>query len=304
MRCVIGLERKIEKLKQERNAIILAHNYQLDEVQMIADYVGDSFYLSKIASNVDCKVIVFAGVRFMAETAKILSPDKTVLLPEINAGCPLADTITAEEVSDLKRRYPGVPVVCYINSSVEVKAECDVCCTSSNAVKIVSALTDHKIIFIPDENLGNYVAKQLPNKELILWKGCCITHAKVMPDDVFSARKKYPDAKILIHPECIPAVVALADFVGSTSEIIRYAENSHEQTFIIGTEVGVLSRLRSSQPNKKFLLLHSGLVCPDMKKTRMKSIYEALLRNQYQIEIEETIAAKAKRALTRMLELT
>ncbi len=297
------LEQKITKLKREREAIILAHNYQLDEVQSIADYTGDSFYLSKIATSVECKTIVFAGVLFMAETAKILSPKKTVLLPEMHAGCPLADTISADDVRKLRQTYPLTPIVCYINTSAAVKAECDVCCTSSNAIKVMSSLSEHKVIFVPDENLGHYAAKQLPHKELVLWSGSCATHVKVSPADVISARNKYPNAKILVHPECLPSVTELADFVGSTSEIIHYAENSREQIFIIGTEVGVLFRLRASKPNKQFHLLHPGLVCPEMKKTRLKSVYNALLCNQYQIEVEEAIAAKARLALTRMLEL-
>lgn len=297
------LKKEIESLKQQRKAVILAHNYQLDEVQEVADHVGDSFHLSKVAASTDAKTIVFCGVRFMAETAKILSPDKVVLLPEIDAGCPLADTITGEDVRNLKARYPGIPVVCYINSSAEVKAECDVCCTSSNALKVVASLPDRKVIFVPDENLGDYVAKQLPEKELILWEGCCVTHAKVKPEDVGKVRERYPDAKILVHPECAPPVVEMADFVGSTSEIIRYAESSDAEILIIGTELGVLSKLKSSHPEKQFFLLHTGLVCPNMKKTRLQSVYDALLKNQYEINVEEAVAHQAKRALTRMLEM-
>lgn len=300
---MVELKREIENLKRKRNAIILAHNYQLDEVQEVADYVGDSFYLSKVAASIDCDVIVFSGVRFMAETAKILSPDKVVLLTEIDAGCPLADTITGQDVRNIKNQHPGVPVVCYINSSTEVKAESDVCCTSSNAVKVVSSLPGRKVIFVPDGNLGDYVAKQLPDKELISWEGCCVTHVKVKPDDVRQVRERHPDAKILIHPECTPSVVELADFVGSTSEIIRYAESSDAEVLIIGTEVGVLCNLRASRPEKHFFLLHPGLVCPNMKKTRLQSVYESLLNNRYEINVEETLAEKARHTLTRMLEL-
>ena len=297
------LKEKIENLKRKRNALILAHNYQLDEVQEVADYVGDSFYLSKVAAEIESDGIVFCGVRFMAETAKILSPDKVVLLPEIDAGCPLADTITAENVRELKSQHPGVPVVCYVNSSVDVKAESDICCTSANAVKVVASLPGSKVIFIPDENLGDYIAKQLPDKELILWQGCCVTHAKVKTENVVQVRQRYPEAKILIHPECIPAVVKLADFVGSTSEIIRYVENSSAEVFVIGTEVGVLCKLRTDCPEKQFILLHSGLVCPNMKKTRQQSVYDALLNNRYEINVDETVAEKARHTLTRMLEL-
>ncbi len=300
---MVNLKQEIEKLKRERNALVLAHNYQLDEVQEVADYIGDSFYLSKIAANLDCETIVFSGVRFMAETAKILSPDKTVLLPESDAGCPLADTITGGDVRALKRQHPGAPVVCYVNSSAEVKAETDICCTSSNAVKVVASLPEKKVIFVPDGHLGDYVAKQLPEKELVLWHGACVTHAKVRPGDVAQIRADYPHAKILVHPECAPDVVAMADFTGSTAEIIRYAEQSQEKSLIIGTEVGVLCNLRASRPDKHFFLLHPGLVCPNMKKTRLQSVHAALLHNQHQIEVDEALAGPARRALIRMLEV-
>ncbi|GMA98874.1 quinolinate synthase NadA [Pelosinus sp. IPA-1] len=300
---MIDLTTEIQRLKQDRNAVILAHNYQLDEVQRVADYVGDSLYLSKVAANSKQDVIVFCGVRFMAETAKILSPTKTVLLPEKDAGCPLAEMITAEGLRTLKSKHPGVPVVCYINSSAEVKAESDICCTSANAVKIVASLSDRKVIFVPDENLGDYVAKQIPEKELILWKGHCVTHAKVKAEDVKQVRELYPAAKILIHPECNPAVVKLADFVGSTSEIIRYAEESEESTFVIGTEMGVVCTLRETLPNKQFFLLHPGLVCPNMKKTRLESVYQALHNHQYEIDVEQEHILSAQRTLERMLEV-
>jgi quinolinate synthase len=303
VKALVDLTMEIQRLKQNRNAVILAHNYQLDEVQRVADYVGDSLYLSKVAANSKQDVIVFCGVRFMAETAKILSPTKTVLLPEKDAGCPLAEMITAEGLRALKSKHPGVPVVCYINSSAEVKAQSDICCTSANAVKIVASLPDRKVIFVPDENLGDYVAKQIPDKELILWKGHCVTHAKVKTEDVKQVRELYPAAKILIHPECNPAVVKLADFVGSTSEIIRYAEESEESTFVIGTEMGVVCTLRETLPNKQFFLLHPGLVCPNMKKTRLESVYQALHNHQYEIDVEQEHILSAQRTLQRMLEV-
>lgn len=301
MKNLLDLNIEIQRLKQERNAVILAHNYQLDEVRGVADYVGDSFYLSKIAASIKHDVIVFCGVRFMAETAKILSPQKVVLLPEKDAGCPLAEMITPEGLRALKAEHPGAPVVCYVNSSAQVKAESDVCCTSSNALKIVASLPDHKVIFAPDGNLGSYIAKQIPEKELILWQGYCVTHAKVKPEDVRKVRAQYPEAKFLIHPECDPAVVNLGDFVGSTSEIIRYAEHSDAKIFVIGTEIGVVCHLRATLPDKQFFLLHSGLVCPNMKKTRLQSVYEALLHNQYEINVDEHIAMRAKSTLDRML---
>lgn len=297
------LKREIEKLKQESKAIILAHNYQLDEVQEIADYVGDSFYLSKVAAGTDCRVIVFCGVRFMAETAKILAPDKTVLLPEYEAGCPLADTITDDELRGLKAAYPGAPVVCYINSSAAVKAESDVCCTSSNAVKIVGAMRARQVIFVPDENLGKYVAQKLPGTEMVLWQGHCVTHAKVRPSDVAAARNRHPQAKILVHPECEPDVALMADFVGSTSEIIRYAEKSDSQAFVIGTEIGVLHKLKALRPDSRLFLLHPGLVCPNMKITGLPSIYKALENRQHEIVVDQELALSARNSLDRMLEL-
>jgi len=298
---LLDFKLEIQKLKTKGNAVILAHNYQLDEVQEVADYVGDSFYLSKIAASIEQDVIVFCGVQFMAETAKILSPQKVVLLPEQDAGCPLADMITAQGLRELKAKHPGVPVVCYVNSSAEVKAESDVCCTSANALRIVASLPEKKVIFVPDENLGDYVAKQLPHKELILWKGHCITHAKVKPDNVKLVREQYPNAQVLIHPECHPSVVALADFVGSTSEIIEYAKQSEAKTFVIGTEVGVVSYLKMQLPHKEFLLLHSGLVCPNMKKTRLESVYKALLNKQYEVQVPDNLASQARQTLERML---
>lgn len=300
---VNDLKVKIQRLKKQRNAVILAHNYQLDEVQQMADYVGDSFYLSKMAANTDQDMIVFCGVRFMAETAKILSPQKVVLLPESDAGCPMAEMVTAEDLRTLKAEHPGVPVVCYVNSTAEVKAESDVCCTSANAIQVVAALPEDKVIFVPDENLGHYIATQLPAKKLILWKGHCATHVKVQPENVKMARAAYPGAEVLIHPECIPEVVAMADFVGSTSAIIHYAEQSSAKTFIVGTEMGVLVKLKESQPDKQFFLLHPGLICPNMKKVRLQSVYEALLHKQHEIIVEEQMAFQAKQALRRMLEV-
>jgi len=295
--------KELQELKEMHQAVIVAHNYQLEEVQQVADYVGDSFYLSKVAAKIQGKVIVFCGVRFMAETAKILAPDKEVLLPEIDAGCPLADMITADDLRKLKAENPGAPVICYINSSIEVKAESDVCCTSANALKVAAALPGKKLIFVPDGNLGDYVAKQLPDKEFVLWPGHCYTHAKIKPEDVLAARENHFDAKILIHPECDPAVVGLADFAGSTSQIMRYAETSDAAEFIIGTEMGVLYQMKAKQPEKKFYLLHSGLICPNMKKTRLSSVVAALKDNKYQITVDQAIAKQARRTLERMLEL-
>ncbi len=299
----MNLIEDIKLLKKKRNAVILAHNYQIEDVQNIADYVGDSFYLSKVAQEVEAEVIVFCGVHFMAETAYLLAPEKKILLPELNAGCPMADMVDAEGVRKLKQQYPKATVVAYVNTSAQVKAESDVCCTSSNAVKIISKIENDQIIFLPDKNLGDFVAKQFPEKEFIMWDGYCITHEKIVPNDVLAVREKYPKAKFLMHPECNPEVVALGDFAGSTSEIINYAVNSKEKVFVIGTEMGVLCKLQNLCQDKQFFILHPGLVCPNMKKTNLSSIYDALLNNQHQIKIEATIAKKAIIPLQKMMEL-
>ena len=293
----------IKLLKKKRNAVILAHNYQIEDVQNVADYVGDSFYLSKVAQEVEADVIVFCGVHFMAETAYLLAPEKKILLPEINAGCPMADMVDIEGLRRLKEQHPTATVVSYVNTSAEVKAESDVCCTSSNAIKIISQIENDKIIFLPDRNLGNYVAQNFPDKEFILWDGYCITHEKIVPDDVLKVKNKYPQAKFLIHPECNPSVVDMADFTGSTSEIIDYAVNSEDEVFVIGTEMGVLCKLQSLCKNKQFFILHPGLVCPNMKKTNLGSVYDALLNNQHQITIKQEIAEKAIIPLQKMMEL-
>jgi len=298
-----ALTKDILALKQERNAVIVAHNYQIDDVQALADVIGDSFALSKYCASVPQDVIVFCGVHFMAESAKILSPQKTVLLPEINAGCPMADMVTAEDVRALKRDHPNAAVVCYINTSAEVKAACDICCTSSNAVKVIQSLTQEEIIFVPDKNLGNYIAKKVPEKRMIIWDGYCVTHHRVMLEEVQKAKEAHPDAVLLVHPECRPEVVELADFVGSTRQIIDFAAVSKEKKFIIGTEMGVLYSLKRNNPEKIFYLLSPGLICPNMKKTRLESVYNALKQMRYTIELEEEIMIKARITLERMLKV-
>ena len=298
-----ALTKDILALKQERNAVIVAHNYQIDDVQALADVIGDSFALSKYCASVPQDVIVFCGVHFMAESAKILSPQKTVLLPEINAGCPMADMVTAEDVRALKRDHPNAAVVCYINTSAEVKAACDICCTSSNAVKVIQSLTQEEIIFVPDKNLGNYIAKKVPEKKMIIWDGYCVTHHRVTLEDVQKAKEAHPDAVLLVHPECRPEVVELADFVGSTRQIIDFAAVSKEKKFIIGTEMGVLYSLKRNNPEKIFYLLSPGLICPNMKKTRLESVYNALKQMRYTIELEEEIMIKARITLERMLKV-
>ncbi|KUO51195.1 MAG: quinolinate synthetase [Desulfitibacter sp. BRH_c19] len=293
---------EIKNLKKQRNAIILAHNYQIDEVQEIADYTGDSFGLSKLAASTDAEVIVFCGVQFMAESAAILSPDKIVLLPEKNAGCPLADTITSKTLLEKKKEYPEAAVVCYVNSSAEVKAESDICCTSSNAVKIVNSLEQKQVLFVPDRNLASYVALKT-EKEIIPWDGYCITHHRVTVDDVRKVRLHHPDGIIVVHPECQPEVVALADHVGSTSEILRFSKESKAKKFIIGTEMGMLYRLKKENPDKQFYLLSQGLICPNMKMTTLPKIKDALETLEPQIKVDNSIRKAACGTLEKMLTI-
>lgn len=297
------LVKRINELRVQRKAVIVAHNYQVDDVQEIADMVGDSLALSKYCASSNAEVIVFCGVHFMAESAKILSPEKTVLLPEIDAGCPMADMAAVEAVREKKKLHPGAAVVCYINSSAEVKAECDICCTSSNAVDVVKSLKEKEVIFIPDMNLGNYVSRMVPDKVIIPWKGFCITHHKIKVDEVRKIKQQHPDALLLVHPECSPDVVEMADFVGSTKQIIDYASESKNSKFIIGTEMGVLFKLKKDNPTKTFYLMSQGLVCPNMKKTSLKSVYDSLNEMKYEIKLDDDIRIKAKKALDRMLEI-
>jgi quinolinate synthase len=296
-----GLIQGILELKRQRNAVIVAHNYQRDEVQDVADIVGDSFALSKFCTSSPHDTIVFCGVHFMAESAKILSPHKTVLLPEINAGCPMADMVTAEDIQEEKRKHPCAAVVCYINTSARVKAECDICCTSSNAVQVIKSLEQKEIIFAPDKNLGHYISGMVPEKHMILWNGFCATHDRVTPEDVKRVKKLHSDALIPVHPECRPEVIELADFVGSTKQIIGFVTRSKHSKFIIGTEMGVLSRLKKDNPHKEFYLLSQGLICPNMKKTKLRSVYDALKEMKYPIELDEEILVKSKSSLDRML---
>ncbi len=298
-----NLADNILKLKRERNAVIVAHNYQRDEVQEIADLVGDSFALSRYCANSEFDVIVFAGVHFMAESAKILAPDKTVLLPDRNAGCPMADMVTAEKLKELKDKHPEAITVCYINSSAEVKALCDICCTSSNAVKIIRSIKEKDIIFVPDKNLGSYIAGQVPEKNMILWPGFCPTHHRIKPDDIRKAKEMHPDALALIHPECTPEVLEYADFIGSTKQIIDFATQSNNMKFIIGTEMGVLYSLKKNNPDKTFYMASSAFICPNMKKTTLDSIYNSLLNMEYKIELDSETISKAELCLRKMLEI-
>ncbi|SDL33447.1 quinolinate synthase NadA [Natronincola ferrireducens] len=295
---------EIQRLKKKKNAVILAHNYQIPEIQEIADIVGDYLKLSQEAVKTNGDIILLSGVHFMAESIKMLLPNKKVLLPVYDAGCPMAEMIDVEKLKDFKSQYPNIPVVCYVNSSAEVKAESDICCTSSNAVKIVKSLPGEKVLFIPDKNLGDYIDKKIPEKQVISWEGFCITHHRVREGEVDLVRLRHPEALILAHPECPPEVVAKADFVGSTSEIIKFAGESNNNSFIIGTEMGVLHQLRKNNPNKKFHLLSPALICFNMKKTTLRDIYLALLNEEKEIFVEEGIRRKALKSLEGMLEIS
>jgi quinolinate synthase len=291
---------EILRLKEDRHAIILAHNYQPAEVQDIADLTGDSLELSRAAATMDGDVIVFCGVDFMAETAAIISPEKIVLLPAEDACCPMADMITADELKLVKSRHPEAAVVCYVNTAAEVKAESDICCTSSNAVKVVNSLKENKIIFVPDRNLGLYT-QRFTKKEILPWEGFCSVHDQITPDDVRKAHDLHPGAIILVHPECRPEVIDLADHVASTSGIIRQVCNSAEKEFIIGTEVGILHRLIRECPTKQCYPLSSAAICRNMKKTDLNKIRNALISLQPRITVPEEIAYRARCAIERML---
>lgn len=295
---------EIKQLCAEHDALILAHNYQNDEVQKLADYVGDSLALSRIAAQTPVKVIVFCGVHFMAESAAILAPDKTILLPAPTAGCPMADMADADTVLQWRRTYPKAAVVTYINSSAAVKAVSDYCCTSANAVALVKNIPESELIFLPDQNLGRFVARQVPEKTIHLWPGYCITHHRVTVAEVHQIKTLYPQAPVLVHPECQEAVVALADFVGSTAQIIRHVRDSSQPTFIIGTEMGILYSLQTENPAKTFYLLNSGLICPNMKQTTVAKVLAALRNLSPAITVPSEIRVRARLALDRMLEFT
>ncbi|MDP8262780.1 MAG: quinolinate synthase NadA [Candidatus Ancaeobacter aquaticus] len=293
---------EIRELKKEQDAVILAHNYQRDEIQEIADYIGDSLELSRRAVTVKNKTIVFCGVHFMAECAAILNPDKTVLLPVKEAGCPLADMITVDKLKELKKKHPGVPVVCYVNTSAHIKAESDITATSSNAIKVVNSLKSDKVIFVPDRNLAVYVASH-SDKEIILWDGYCISHKILTEEDVKRAKHRHPQAEFLAHPECRIEVLQLANHIASTSGILKYARESKCNEFIIGTEVGVLYKLRQDSPNKKFYSPSQHLLCANMKLTTLGWLARSLKNMQYKVTVKEPVLSKAKKTLERMLEV-
>lgn len=301
----MDLIKEIKKLKKKRGAVILAHNYQISEIQDIADFVGDSLELSQKAASSRAKVIVFCGVKFMAETAKILAPKKKVLLPDLSAGCSLADMITAKDLRLLKAKYPSARVVCYVNSNAEVKAESDACCTSSNALKVVESMDSDTVIMVPDKYLAAYVDDQLKakgsKKKIIAWNGFCAVHQRILPEYIKRLKKKNPKALIITHPECACSVNRLSDSIKSTSGMSSYVRESGGDTFIIGTETGLLHKLRKDFPNKKFIPATDLAECGFMKKITLQKLYDSLNEMKYEIKVDSKIAAKAKKAITRML---
>ena len=297
------MERKIEQIKREKNAIVLAHYYAPAEVQAIADYVGDSFYLAKVAKQCDADIIVFCGVRFMGESAKILNPDKKVLMPDLTADCPMAHMVTDGVIEEIRARYEDVAVVCYINSTAELKCQSDVCVTSSNAVKIVKALPNKTVFFIPDRNLGSFVAQKVPEKQILLNDGCCPIHAAVTREQVLSEKEKHPHAKVLAHPECEAEVLSLADVIGSTAEILAFAKASDEQEFIVCTEDGVDYSLNANNPDKRFYYPNPHPCCADMKLNTLAAVLSVLQNEDNEIVVDESTRRRALVPLEKMLEL-
>lgn len=295
---------KINALKKEKNAVILAHCYQPVEIDLVADYVGDSLKLSQVAAETDADIIVFAGVFFMAQTAKLLSPNKKVLLPQIHAGCRMADMISYKQLKEFKAMHPDIPTVCYVNSTAEVKSECDMCCTSSNAVNIVKSMNEEKILFVPDTYLGKWVEKQLGNVEVITYPGFCPTHLQIRPKDIEEARKAHPNALVLAHPECHMSVSDMADYVGSTTGIMKFAKESDNKSFIIATEQGVVDRLKRDLSDKEIIPVKDNVVCPNMKMTSLEDILEVLETEKNEINVDADIAEKAVKCIYRMLEVS
>ena len=297
------LKDKVLKLKKERNAVILVHNYQIGEVQDVADYTGDSLGLAIEASKTDAKVIVFCGVHFMAETAKIVNPDKKVLMPDVSAGCPMADMITAKGLKELKAKHPKAKVVAYVNTTADVKAESDICCTSANASKVVESIKDTgEIIFVPDKYLGMYTARS-SKKKFIYWEGYCPIHMAILPENIKKLKSEHPKAEVMVHPECTPETIDLADKVLSTGGMVREAKESRSKEFIVGTEVGIIYRLKKENPEKKFYPASERAICPNMKKTNLEKILWSLEDMKHEIIIPEDVSVRAQKAIDKMLEL-
>ncbi|SHJ34557.1 quinolinate synthetase [Malonomonas rubra DSM 5091] len=295
------LKQQIKQLAAERNALLMAHNYQRDEVQEIADVTGDSLALSMEAAKTDKDVIVFCGVHFMAESAAILAPEKTVLLPREDAGCPMADMITDEQLRQFKAEHPDGVVVTYVNSTAAVKAESDICCTSSNAINVARSLEAKKLLMVPDRNLGRFIAKHVPEKECICWEGYCPTHDRLSVEEIRQAKAEHPDAVFMAHPECTPEILDMADHICSTSGMYEYAKTNPAKTFIVGTENGILWRLKVENPEKEFIMPSRRLVCPNMKLTSLEDILKCLQTLEPRITVDETTREKAKQSLDRML---
>ena len=295
---------KISELKKKHNAVILAHNYQRGEIQDVADFVGDSLGLSQQAAKTDADLIVFCGVHFMAETAALLSPDKTVIMPDEHAGCPMASMITARELREKKKHYPNAKVVCYVNTTAAVKAESDICCTSSNAVKIVSSIPeDEEIIFVPDKSLGAYVSSCL-GREMMYWEGYCPTHHRILAEQIDKMKSEHPEAEVVVHPECTPDVIALADHVASTTGILNYAKSSNTKEFVIGTEIGILHRMKKENSDKTFMPVTPLSDCPNMKLNTLEKLLWSLEDIQFVVTVPEEIAVEARKAIQRMLDLS
>lgn len=294
---------KITRLKKEKKAVILSHNYQMPEVQDIADFVGDSLELAKVSRNVEARVIIFCGVHFMAETAKIFNPDKVVLMPDLHAGCPLANMITLEKLLKEKEEHPHAAVITYVNSTAEIKAYSDICCTSANGVKVVRAVKENEIIFVPDKYLGSFVQRQVPEKEFHLYNGYCPTHMLFSKTEILRLKERHPDARVLVHPECRLDVQEIADAICSTSQMIQYAKNSAAKEFIICTEAGMLYRLKKENPEKEFILGNPNATCPNMKLTTLEKILWSLEDMKFEITVDEKIRGKAFNAIERMVTI-
>jgi len=295
--------KRIQELKKKLNAVILVHNYQIGEVQEAGDFIGDSLELSQKAAHVKEEVIVFCGVRFMAETAAILSPDKTVLIPDSSAGCPMADMITAPELRQWKKNYPGRSVVCYVNTSAEVKAECDICCTSANALKVVEVAEGDEVLFVPDKNLAAYVARK-SKKKIIPWDGYCYVHNNIFPEHVQESKQKYPDAEFWVHPESRPKVIDMADKVLSTGGMIRETRTVRKKNIIVGTEAGMVYRLQKENPGHNFYPVKETALCSNMKKITLRKVLDALEEKKYRVEVPREIADRARGAIEKMVKLS
>ena len=303
MAAPMELDEEIRQLKEERNAVILVHNYQLPEIQDIADFLGDSLDLSRQAAATEAEVIIFCGVHFMAQTAKLLSPDKTVLMPDPSAGCPMADMITPQSLAEFRHPYPGAPVVSYVNTTAEVKAESDICCTSSNAVRVVESLEEQTILFTPDANLGDWVQEQLPDKQIVVYPGCCNVHVAIRPEMISKLKQEHPQAVVMAHPECIKEVRDVADVVTSTGGMCKFAAQSNAGEFIVGTERGMAYRLSQDNPTKTFYAIETA-ICPNMKKTTLPKLAACLREMSGEIVIPPNIADRARQAVERMVAVS